>query len=116
MQEIIYKELLEIADKKGIEVIEVTFKSITMKGLYIQNEEIKVIFLNKVLEDLSEKNFVLSHEIGHHDLHQGKINEALYFNDSDYRNKLEDEANNYANILIDKIKGEIGRASCRERV
>lgn len=107
MQETIYKELLEIADRKGIVIIEYDFKS-TIKGLYVQNGELEFISLNPSLkDDLEYRNFVLAHELGHQELHKGKINQSLYFNNEDinYRNKLEDEADKYADTLINRIIG-----------
>lgn len=108
MQEAIYKELLEIADRKGIVIIDDMLKSPKLKGLYIQNGELEFISLNPSLkDDLEYRNFVLAHELGHQELHKGKINQSLYFNNEDinYRNKLEDEADNYADTLINKIIG-----------
>lgn len=106
MQDLIYKELLNIADNRNIEIIERDFKS-SIKGLYGQDKDIKVIALDKKLaDDPIERNFILAHELGHEKLHQGKISEALYFNNEDtsYKDKLEDEANNYAYTLIKHIK------------
>ncbi len=107
MQETIYKELLEIADKRGILVIDDMLKSIKLKGLYIQNGELESISLNPSLkDDLEYRNFVLAHELGHQELHKGKIDQSLYFNgDISYRDKLEDEADNYAYTLINMIIG-----------
>lgn len=105
MQEIIYRILIDRANNKGIEVVDRYFNS-SIKGLYGQDGDIKVIALKVGLAPV-ERNFVLAHELGHHELHQGKINNDLYFNDSDYLNKLEDEANNYADTLIKEIKQAI---------
>lgn len=108
MDNLIYNELLNIAVDEGIEIVHKTFRSVGMSGLYVQNGDIKVIFLDeKLSKDIKKKNFVIAHEIGHHKLHQGQINEKLYFNDVDYRDKFELEADNYAGELINKITAKL---------
>ena len=104
MEEIIYRILIDRANNKGIEVVDRNFRSANLKGLYNQNGDIKVIALNTSLSP-GERNFTLAHELGHDELHRGKINEELYFNNSDYLKKLENEADDYAYTLINKIKG-----------
>lgn len=108
MEDRIYKELLKIADDKDIEIINYTFKSIDIKGLYRQEGNIKMIALNESLENSPiEKNFILAHELAHAELHTGQIKENLYFNNKSYREKLELEANNYASTLLDEITGRL---------
>lgn len=107
MESLIYQELLNIADARGVEIIEYDFKS-TIKGLYIQTEGVELISLSPSLkDDLEYRNFVLAHELGHQELHKGKINQSLYFNNKDYLDELEEEANSYANKLIQDIRKKI---------
>lgn len=65
----LYEELLEIADKEDIEVIEFKFKSEKIKGLYADN----VIAINPILSTSAEKACILAEELGHYYTTTGDI-------------------------------------------
>lgn len=108
MENRIYEQLLQIAEDKNIEVVDDYIFNSSINGMYGQIEDTQVIALDRNLVDNPEKrNYILAHELGHAALHKGKINDTLYFNNKDYRDIFEDEADNYAYTLIDTIKNKI---------
>lgn len=111
MEDIIYKELLNIADKKGIEIIDNILSVGSLEGLYMQYEDIEVISLNINLKNNQKrKNFILAHELGHHSLHKGKIDPRHIYNKGTAEHeKIEEEANNYANDLIEELTQRVGK-------
>lgn len=108
LNSMIYKELLKIADNENIEIVERNFEG-NINGLYGQNGDIKVIALDtKLKDDPKKRNFILAHEIGHSILHSKNINPGHIYNKGiDEHEKIEDEANDYANNLIDDIKNSL---------
>jgi len=66
---LLYEDLLEIADKENIEVIEFKFKSEKIKGLYVDN----VIAINPILSTSVEKACILAEELGHYYTSTGDI-------------------------------------------
>lgn len=64
-----YYELVEEIEKEGVDVEEVHFNSLRIKGLCINN----TILLNSQLETYAEKTCVLAEEIGHYYTTTGNI-------------------------------------------
>lgn len=99
MEDMVYKELLKIADEVGIIVLEDMLKFKDIEGLYINNGSVDFISLNVSLKDTpGRRNFVLAHELGHFIMHKDQVQEQGYKED------LEQEANDYASNLIEKIE------------
>ena len=77
---IAYDKLLNEADKLGIEVNEIIFKS-DIKGLYCDNH----IRINKKIETGIEKSCILAEELGHHYTSAGNI-----LDQNDIRNRKQE--------------------------
>jgi len=63
-----YENLIKEAEIENIEVVEISFRSRDMKGLYLDN----VIGLNKTMS-VSEKACILAEELGHYHTTYGNI-------------------------------------------
>lgn len=75
MENIIYKELLNIADDRGIIVFDDMLETKDIEGFYINNGSLEFISLNVNLKDNPKRrNFVLAHELGHLELHKEQRN------------------------------------------
>lgn len=64
-----YEQLLEEAEKEGLEIQEKQFQSNNIKGLYADG----IIALNSSIETQAEKLCVLAEELGHHYTTVGNI-------------------------------------------
>lgn len=64
-----YEELQNVACKDGIDVVDYSFKSDRIKGLYCDN----TIAISKKLKTQAEKSCILAEELGHHYTSSGDI-------------------------------------------
>lgn len=64
-----YEELQDTACKDGIDVVDYSFKSDRIKGLYCDN----TIAISKKLKTQAEKSCILAEELGHHYTSSGDI-------------------------------------------
>lgn len=102
----LWKALIRLGRKRKIEFYEAT-KYTTLKGFCLSLEGFKLILINKNIEDIEFKCYVLAHEIGHAILHEVKFEQKLYFDDEEYKAKKEEEANRFANKLIGLLKRKL---------
>lgn len=99
-----FNKLLQIAIDKNIE--DYAYHLEVFRGLWMQWPHFETIFIDTYKVKGKELLFTLAHEIAHSILHRGKINQAAYFSDKEYRDKFECEANAYAAKLLHDIKGD----------
>ncbi|WP_418790282.1 ImmA/IrrE family metallo-endopeptidase [Phosphitispora sp. TUW77] len=102
IENLIYQELLEIANQRGIflDFVDLPNK-IDGFWFYIKNKT-DAIAINRVLAG-NKRNFTLAHELGHSALHKNS-NYNVLTNGGKLDEKMEAEADEYARILITKIK------------
>lgn len=81
-----YEELQDAACKDGIDVMDYSFKSNQIKGLYCDS----TIAISKNLETQAEKSCILAEELGHHYTSSGNIlNQSNIMNrKQEYRARL----------------------------
>lgn len=97
----VYQELLKIAKRRHIRVIEESLPEelVFFNGIFAHCLDMDMIVINKD-KPWKEKEFTLAHELGHYQLHRLTVDLAYYEADNDYHNFIEDEANRFANRLL----------------
>lgn len=76
-----YEELLDTAERDGVDIIHHNFNSNRIKGLYCDG----TIALNENIELTSERSCILAEELGHHETAVGNI-----LNQSSARNRKQE--------------------------
>lgn len=106
-QKQIFRILLRMASKRGINVIVDMKLPKGLNGFWTIKENEEYIVLNEQIQDKDSLNFIFAHELGHSVLHKGKINNALYQANNwknEYQKALEKEADEFAHELIAKVE------------
>jgi len=95
----ILHRLFELAHKRGIKIYSDFDLGENIFGLCVNFDGIKRIGLSSRLS-LHAAIYVLSHELGHCQLHAAKVNYALYHKRDNYYDSIEQQADRFAAKLI----------------
>jgi Zn-dependent peptidase ImmA (M78 family) len=103
----ILHRLFELAHKRGIKIYSDFDLGENIFGLCVNFDGIKRIGLSSRLS-LTAAIYVLSHELGHCQLHAAKVNYALYHKRDNYYDSIEQQADRFAARLIKVLNRSTG--------
>jgi len=94
----VWKRLIKLARKRKVSIYKTDFIT-NANGLYMNVDGEDYIYLSNKLTK-PKRNIVLAHELGHMMLHKNSVDPILYFNDNNIHDRIESEANRFAEKLI----------------